>query len=106
MSECAREITWAAGTHTFDLNDKRVLLMMQVLGFSPAASFRRFQDEVYSPEDVERIIEFGLIGGGMSRGEARAIIEAHVNGKPLMANALLAANVLAALFVGAADASA
>jgi hypothetical protein len=80
--------------------------MMQVLGFSPAASFRRFQEEVYSPQDVERIIEFGLIGGGISRGEARGIIEAHVSGKPLMANALLAANVLAALFVGTVNADA
>ena len=43
---------------------------MQVIGLpgqygnTPAACFRRFEEGVYSISDVERVIEWGLIGGG------------------------------------------
>ncbi|MFZ5678500.1 MAG: GTA-gp10 family protein [Pseudomonadota bacterium] len=114
MSECARDITWAGGKHVFDLGDPRVRLMMQVRGLpgqygnTPAACFRRFEEGVYSTEDVERVIELGLIGGGLLRGEAEQLLDAHVRAKALAPNAMLAMNVLTALFVGAenADASA
>lgn len=114
MSDSAREITWAGGTHVFDLNHKSALLRMQVIGLpgqygnTPAACFRRFEEGVYSIGDVERIIEWGLIGGGKTSRAASQIVDDHVRGKPLAANAILAMNVLTALFVGAenADASA
>lgn len=114
MNECAREITWAGGKHVFNLNDKGVLLRMQVIGLpgqygnTAAAAFRRFEESAYSGDDVERIIEWGLIGGGTSSPDAKLIVDQHVRGKPLATNAMLAMNVLIALFVGAdhADASA
>lgn len=114
MNECAREITWAGGTHVFNLNHRSALLRMQIIGLpgqygrTPAAAFRRFEEGVYSTDDVERIIEWGLIGGGMSSRDAAAVLDTHVRMKPLASNALVAANILAALFIGAehADASA
>lgn len=114
MNECAREITWAGGKHLFNLNDKRVLLMMTVRGLpgqygnTPAACFKRFEEGIYSIDDIERVIELGLIGGGMSARAANDLLNAHVRQKPLASNAMLAANVLIALFIGAehADASA
>ena len=114
MNECAREVTWAGGKHVFNLNHRSVSLRMQVIGLpgqygsTPAAAFRRFEEGIYSADDVERLIEWGLIGGGMSQREAKTLLDAHVRMKPLAANAILAANILTTLFIGAehADASA
>lgn len=114
MSDSARTITWAGGTHIFDLNHKDALLRMQVIGLpgqygnTPAACFRRFEEGVYSISDVERVIEWGLIGGGTASCVATKIVHDHVRGKPLGSSALLAMNVLTALFFGAdhADANA
>ena len=112
MNECAREITWAGGKHVFNLNDKRILLMMQVRGLpgqygnTPLACLRRFEEQTYSIDDVERVMELALMGGGMSRQAANALLDIHVRCKPIGPNAVIAFEVLAALFIGAANASA
>lgn len=114
MSDSAREITWAGGTHTFDLNSERVSWMLQQslrpfpgqFGDTPAAALKRFDDGVYSPDDIENVFRIGLMGGGSSESEAASLISQHVRGKPLAPNATVAFEVLAALFIGATDASA
>ena len=112
MNECAREIAWAGGKHVFNLNDKSALLRMQVMGLrghngnTPAACLSRFENSAYSIDDVERIIEWGLIGGGTKPSDARTLVAEHVREKPLAANAVIAFEVLAALFIGAANANA
>lgn len=125
MSECGRELTWAGGTHRFDLGAEPVLKMLGAgpapmpfdlvqfcgpgailrgqFGDTPAACFRRFEENVYSLEDVERIVALGLYGGGMPAAKAVALVKEHVVGKPLGKNAVLAYEILAALFVGAAS---
>lgn len=114
MSECAKEITWAGGMHLFDLGSPRVSWMLQVhqspfpgqYGDTPAASFKRFDEGVYSPTDIEQVMRIGLIGGGLSEVEADALVAEHVRRKPLAANASIAFEILARLFLGAAaDAS-
>lgn len=105
----SREITWAGGTHTFDLGHpwvRRVISWRGIAGFSPASVAARFETSNYTPEDVERVIELGLIGGGMPECDVDALLDAHVRGKPLGPNVILASAVLAALFVGADNASA
>lgn len=107
-----KTITWAGGAHAFDLTTRRVawrLLQAQhpfpgQYGSTPAACLRRFDESVYAPDDVERVIRIGLIGGGLSEAEADALVAEHVRGKPLAPNAAVAFEVLASLFVEAADA--
>ncbi len=111
MSSSAQEITWAGGTHVFDLNSRRVSWMLQqaqhpfpgAFGDTPAACLRRFEEQIYSPDDVSRILRIGLIGGGMSEAEADAVIAEHVSGQPLMPSAIVANAVLAVLFVGVSN---
>src|ERR1700710_3079950 len=104
--ESARTITWAAGIHTFTLNHPWVRNVLSFRGIpgpngnTPAACLSRFDAGNYSIDDVERVLELGLIGGGMSRPEACAVLTAHVRGQPLASNAMIAVQVLAALFVG------
>jgi hypothetical protein len=122
---CAREIQFAGETRTFNLNDPDVLsliagghdlrdlaLMMKFAGRAPlagqygdtpAACLKRVVQSEYSISDIENVIALGLIGGGMDANEAFGLVEEHVTGKPLAANALTASEVIAALFVGAAS---
>lgn len=101
MTDTSREITWAGGTHTFDLGHPWVRRVMSYRGPAPAALMARFEAGSYSPEDVERLIELGMIGGGMPDRDVDALLDAHVRGKPLAPNVMLASAVLSALFVGA-----
>ncbi len=119
MNECAREIDWAGGKHVFNLNDPKVLavlsrspgapkmarvrsgvLALDPLTDTPAACLMRFNTQTYSIPDVERVMLYGLWGGGLSLSEADELITAHVRGKPIAPNALVAFEVLGALFVG------
>jgi hypothetical protein len=107
-----KEITWAGGTHPFDLNSRRVSWMLQQAqhpfpgqyGDTPAAAFKRFDEGVYSPDDILNVIRIGLIGGGKSETEADVLLSEHVRGQPLAKNAVTAFEILAALFIGANDA--
>ena len=104
MSSSARDITWAGGMHRFDLNSRRVRWMVRQSPFpgqygdTAAACLKRFDESVFSIDDIERVIELGLIGGGLSAAGAAAIIDQHVRGKPQAALGLLAHQVLLALF--------
>ena len=98
-----QELTWAGGTHRFNLNHpwvRNVLNVRGIDGTSPAACLRRFEEGLYSENDAARVIELGLIGGGMSRSEAAHLVNEHVRRGPLMPSALVASVVLQSLFVG------
>jgi len=103
--KCALEVEWAGGTHVFSLGHpwvQRVLTYRGLpSGVTPAGCFVQFGDASYKSEDVERIIELALIGGGMSENDAIALMEAHVYGKPLATNAMLASGILKAFILGA-----
>lgn len=125
MNECAREMTWAGGAHVFNLNEPTVIKMMLgnlgpmptafvlagyiggpmlkgQFGDTPAACLKRFEQSVYSTDDIERIIALGLYGGGsVGAADAIALVDKHVKGKPLAPSALLAYEILGALFIGA-----
>lgn len=128
MNECAKEIEWAGGKHVFNLNHPRVLevlagarrknfartrtgaLQLDPLsgqyGDTPAAALRRFEEGVYSIADVERVLLYGLWGGGMGFAAADALVGQHVRNQPVARNAVVAYGVIAALFVGAEDVNA
>jgi hypothetical protein len=111
MSTAAREVTWAGGTHVFDLNSKRVAWMLNSefpgqYGNTVAAALKRFDEQVYSPADVESVFRVGLLGGGMSEPDVDALIASHVHGQPLQSLAVIAFNLVVAVFTGEVDASA
>ena len=111
-SDCARELEWSGGKHVFNLGHAWVRNVLSVRGLpgqfgnTPAACLKRFDESIFDSEDVERILELGLIGGGLSRADAAKLIDQRVSGQPIAPNAVIAFQVLAALFVGKVEANA
>jgi len=124
---CARTIMFAGEARVFNLNTPKTLAAMSAgnllndmplamkfggraplegqYGNTPAACLKRFLQTEYSVSDIENVIALGLIGGGMSVDAAFDLVAEHVTGKPLAANAVIASEVISALFVGAAEAA-
>lgn len=67
-------------------------------GSTPAACFKRFNEGTFGTDDVERVIELGLIGGGMSRRVADDLVERFVRSRPVLENQATAMRVLMTLF--------
>ena len=126
-NECARQIQFAGELRTFNLNSADVLstiagshdirnlsLLMKFqgrpplegqYGSTPAACLKRFIQSEYSVSDIENVIALGLIGGGASVDEAFRLVAEYVTSKPLAANALIASEIISALFVGEQEAA-
>jgi hypothetical protein len=104
MTDTLKPIIWSGGEHIFNLNHPWVRNVLSVRGLpgdygsTPAACFKRFEQGVFGTDDVERVIELGLIGGGMSRAEAEELVDRHVRTKPVLENSATAFSVLATLF--------
>ncbi|MBN8977856.1 MAG: gene transfer agent family protein [Rhizobiales bacterium] len=104
-TETAKPITWAGGQHPMTLNHPWVRANLSIRGLpgdygsTPAACLKRFNEALWSIDDMERVIELGLIGGGLSRRDAADLVERFVRTRPLMENAPVAITVLSMFFV-------
>ena len=99
-----KPMIWSGGEHVFNLNHPYVRNVLSIrelpgdYGSTPAACFKRFEQGIFSTEDVERVIYLGLIGGGLSIKEAGALVERFVRSQPVLENSATAFSVLATLF--------
>jgi hypothetical protein len=103
---CARTVEWGGQTYNLNLNHrwvKRVMDYRGINGKAAAALLFGFEIGNYTADDCERILELGLVGGGMDERDAEKLIDAHVRGKPLGTSAAAAADVLGGLFMGNAS---
>jgi hypothetical protein len=104
MSNARKPMKWSGGEHVFTLNHQWVRNVLSIRGLpgdygsTPAACFKRFEQGIFSTDDVERIIYLGLIGGGLSLNEADALVQKFVRLRPLLDNSSTAFSVLATLF--------
>ena len=105
-NESAREVTWGETTYPMNLNHPWVRNVLTYCGLpgpngnTPAACLSRFEAGNYSIDDVERILELGLVGAGMAERDADQLLQAHVRNQPIATNAGIAAGLLVALFLG------
>jgi len=104
--EFARQVVWAGETFNLTLDQPWVRDVLAYRGLpgqfgdTPAACLMRFANTLYSSDDVERVLELGLVGGGKTIDEAEKLIEQHVRRAPIGPNAQIAFNLINALFVG------
>jgi hypothetical protein len=100
---CARSVTWGDETYSLNLNHPWVRNVLSLRGINckpPAALALGFETGAYTIEDVETILELGLIGAGMSERDADKLLDQHVRNQPIAENAGTAAALLVALYVG------
>jgi hypothetical protein len=103
-TDTVKPIVWAGGTHAMNLNTTWTRAVLSVRGLpgdygsTPAACFKRFEQGIFSTDDVEQVIYLGLIGGGLSREEADDLVDRHVRSRPVLENSATAFSVLATLF--------
>ena len=100
---CALTITWADRTIPATLNHpwvRNVLSIRGISGKQPDLLMLAFGAGAYTIDDVERVLELGLIGAGMPEREVEQLLDAHVRRRPIGENARSAADLLAALYFG------
>lgn len=99
-----KTIKWAGGEHAFTLNHPWVKAYLTYRGLpgdhgsTAAACFQRLSEDKYSSDDVERVFFLGLVGSGMTIGEAEAVVEQEVRPRPLLQTAPTAMAILFTLF--------
>lgn len=100
---CARSVTWGDTSYPMTLNNRWVRSVLNIRGINgkqASACLAGFEIGAYSIDDVERILELGLIGAGMPERDTDTLIDQHVRTRPIGENAKAAADLLAALYVG------
>ena len=104
LNTTPKPMIWSGGEHVFTLNDPYVRNVLSIRGLpgnfgdTPAACFKRFEQNIFSTDDVERVIYLGLIGGGLSIKEASTLVEKFVKSRPILENSNTAVSVLFTLF--------
>lgn len=107
ITDTPRAMIWSGGEHVFNLNHRWVRNVLSIRGLpgdygsTPAACFKRFEQGIFSTDDVEQVIYLGLVGGGMSCAEAENLVDNHVRARPVLESSATAFSVLASLFTSA-----
>jgi hypothetical protein len=104
MSRDARiELDWADGTYSFRLAWAQIIELQEQCKAGPFVILQRLYSGQWLAEDISNVIRLGLIGGGMTPGDALKKVRTYVEDRPPMENVLFAQGVLAAGLQGAPD---
>lgn len=98
------DITWAGGEHAFDLSKIELLRALQTkCDAGPAWVLARLSTQQWMVDDVIEPIRLGLEGGGMSKDDARKLVQKFVEDRPLTESLLTARTVLMAALYSTED---
>lgn len=96
-------LSWADGKYTFRLGWGELALLQEKTDCGPLVLLDRLGSKSWRVEDISHSIRLGLIGGGTEPAAALKLVEAYVEKRPPMENAMLAYAVVAAGVQGAPD---
>lgn len=97
------DLTWAGGEHRFLLTIELLRAVQQACDAGPAFVLARLASQQWMVDDVIAPIRLGLEGGGLSKTEARKLVEKHVECEPLTLSVATARAVLMSALFGEAD---
>ena len=97
------DITWEGGEHTFLLNIALLRALQVKCDAGPQHILQRLSDGRWMVDDVIAPIRLGLEGGGLSKDEARVLVQRHVEDLPLTMSVITARTVLMAALFGVDD---
>jgi hypothetical protein len=96
----AQNRTWIGGSHDFRLPLGGLRAVQAVCKVGPHEVFNRIAGNVWLVDDLFEVIRQGLIGGGMSTGEASELVTTLFNQHPLLEFREIAKVVLLSALVG------
>ncbi|QDM16743.1 gene transfer agent family protein [Tardiphaga sp. vice352] len=107
-STTPKPMIWSGGEHVFNLNHPWVRSVISIRGLpvsgsTPTACYQRFVNDLYSSEDIDRVIFLGLVGGGLSLKEADDLVGRFVRDRPVLENVKIAFYALRTYFDGGTD---
>ncbi|WP_323034106.1 GTA-gp10 family protein [Pararhodobacter sp.] len=104
MSRDARiDFEWAGGFRAFRLGFDQLVELQEVCGAGPQVVHERLIGGAWGVADISHVLRLGLIGGGLSREAAHALVKEHVEGSPPVQNLVYAQLVLGSGIMGAPD---
>jgi len=103
MRDGSVEFEWAGSARLFRLGWGELIALQEHCDAGPYHILARIGAGGWRVRDLLHTIRLGLIGGGCSAPEARALVTEHVEGNPPTQNVLAAQIILAAALVGADD---
>ncbi len=99
----AAPIRWVGGEHDFCLTIGDLRALQDQCKAGPPLILTRLTTSQWMVDDVFTVLRLGLIGGGMEKAEARALVERMADQSGLMRLATVAQLVLGLALVGVED---
>lgn len=87
----------------FKLAWRELMKIQEACDAGPYVVLDRLVSGRWRLQDISEVIKWGLIGAGMSQGDALKLVEAEVQGRPPLENLVIAQTVLGAGVVGAPE---
>lgn len=105
MSLTAHTATFAGRARVFDLRIGEIGELETLCGAGVGAIYTRLGTLQFKHADMRETIRLGLIGGGLHPAEADMLTQRYVDLQPINDSLQLAADIMRALFDGAAAAT-
>jgi len=99
----AIDLDWADGTYRFALRWGELAELQEKTEAGPYAVLQRIGSGSWRIEDLSNVVRLGLIGGGMTPGDAMKKVRFYVEQRPPMESVALAYAILQAALLGAPD---
>ncbi|CDM56287.1 MULTISPECIES: gene transfer agent family protein [Rhizobium] len=87
----------------FKLAWRELMKIQEACDAGPYLVLDRLVSGRWRLQDISEVIKWGLIGGGMSQGDALTLVESEVEGRPPLENLVVAQKVLGAGVIGSAE---
>jgi len=95
------ELTWADGTHKFNIAKvAQILELEDKCGCGIAEVFSRIRDGKWRLNDIRETIRLGLIGAGQEPLKALVLVQRYVDERPLTESVYIALVVIMAALTG------
>ena len=98
-------LVWAGGEHRFFLGIGELRALQKALDAGPMWIYGRLMSQQWLVDDVYETVRLGLVGGGMTEGDARKIVNKHLaeTAGGFYRHVVLAANILRISVIGDED---
>lgn len=96
-------LAWGDGEHLFRLGYGELRQLQEACDAGPAFVAQRLIGNSWRVEDVRETLRLGLIGGGMTQGEALDKVRRFVEAAPYRENCIYAYAVINAALAGVTD---